>query len=147
MTAPQRARRKKYFTAAEANATLPLLRSILRDVTELAADLKERHDRLSRVEVPAGAKVGDAYQEEVREMQAEFERDRERMQEYVEELHRLGVVLKDPYTGLVDFPSVVDDHEVFLCWRLGEPEVAHWHELDAGFAGRQKLAPAGTAKR
>jgi hypothetical protein len=147
MTAPQRARRKKYFTAAEANATLPLLRSILRDVTELAADLKERHDRLSRVEVPAGAKVGDAYQEEVREMQAEFERDRERMQEYVEELHRLGGVLKDPYTGLVDFPSVVDDHEVFLCWRLGEPEVAHWHELDAGFAGRQKLAPAGTAKR
>jgi hypothetical protein len=147
MTAPKRARRKRYFTAAEANATLPLLRAILRDVTALAAELNERHERLSRVQVPAGVKAGDAYQEEVREMQAEFERGLERMQEYREELHGLGVELKDPYTGLVDFPSIRDDHEVYLCWRLGEPEVAHWHELDAGFAGRQKLAPAGTAKR
>jgi hypothetical protein len=147
MTAPKRARRKKYFTAAEANATLPLLRSILRDVTELAADLKERHERLSRVEVPAGARAGDAYQEEIREMQAEFERGRERMQEYLQELHNLGVELKPPYTeGLVDFPCILDDHEVYLCWRLGEPEVAHWHEIDAGFAGRRKLTPAGTAK-
>ncbi len=146
MTAPKRARRKKYFTAAEANATLPLLRAILRDVTELAPELKERRERLSRVQVPAGP-AGDAYQEEVREMQAEFERGAARMQEYLDELQRLGVELKDPEKGLVDFPSILDGHEVYLCWRLGEPEVAYWHELDAGFAGRQKLAPAGTAKR
>jgi hypothetical protein len=149
MTAPKRTRRKKYYTVTEANATLPLLRSILRDVTALAGELKERHERLSRVKVPArGDKPGDAYQEELHEMQAEFERGRERMQEYLKELESLGVELKPPYTeGLVDFPSILDDHEVYLCWRLGEPEVAHWHELDAGFAGRQKLAPAGTAKR
>jgi hypothetical protein len=149
MTAPtKRARRKKYFTPAEANATLPLLRSILRDVTELASELKERHERLGRVPVPAGAGGrGDAYQEELNEMQAEFERGRERMKEYLEELRGLGVELKDEYTGLVDFPSILDDHEVYLCWRLGEPEVAHWHEIDAGFAGRQRLAPTGTMKR
>ena len=148
MTAPKRARRKKYFTATEANATLPLLRSILRDVTALAGELKERHERLSRVPVPArGDKPGDAYQEELHEMQAEFERGRQRMQEYLDELQRLGVELKDPYTGLVDFPSILDDHEVYLCWRLGEPTVAHWHELDAGVAGRQKLATAGATKR
>jgi hypothetical protein len=147
MTAPQRPRRKKYFTPAEANATLPLLRSILRDVTELASDLKDRHERLSRVQPPPRGRPADAYQEELREMQAEFERGRERMQEYLEELQTLGIELKDPYTGLVDFLSIRDDHEVYLCWRLGEPEVAHWHELDAGFAGRQKLAPAPVAKR
>jgi hypothetical protein len=148
MTAPKRARRKKYYTATEANATLPLLRSILRDVTALAGELKERHERLSRVPAPArGDKPSDAYQEELHEMQAEFERGRERMKEYLEELKRLGVELKDPYTGLVDFPSILDDHEVYLCWRLGEPAVAHWHELDAGFAGRQKLATAGATKR
>ena len=146
MTAPKRARRKKYFNVTEANATLPLLRSILRDVTALAVELKERHELLSRVQMPArGHKPpGDAYAEELHEMQAEFERSRERMQEYVDELLRLGVELKDPYTGLVDFPSILDDHEVYLCWRLGEPEVAHWHELDAGFAGRRKLATAAT---
>jgi hypothetical protein len=149
MTAPKRARRKKYFSVTEANATLPLLRSILRDVTALAGELKERHERLSRVQGPArGEKPGDAYQEELHEMQAEFERGRERMQEYLQELQSLGVELKPPYTeGLVDFPSILDDHEVYLCWRLGEPEVAHWHELDAGLAGRQKLATAGASKR
>jgi hypothetical protein len=148
MTAPRRARRKKYFTPSEANATLPLLRSILRDVTALAAELKERQERLGRVAAPArGQKPSDAYQEELQEIQAEFERDRGRMQEYFEEIQRLGVELKDPYTGLVDFPSILDDHEVYLCWRLGEPAVAHWHELDAGFAGRRKLATADATKR
>jgi hypothetical protein len=143
MTAPKRTRRKKYYTVSEANATLPLLRSILRDVTALAGELKERQERLSRVPVPArGDKPSDAYQEELHEIQAEFERGRERMQEYLEELQRLGVELKDPYTGLVDFPSILDDHEVYLCWRLGEPEVLYWHELAAGFAGRQRLAAA-----
>jgi len=147
MTVPKRPRRKKYFTPAEANATLPLLRSILRDVTALAAELKDRHERLDRVAPPPRGQPGDAYQEELREMEAEFERGRERMQEYLAELQHLGVELKDPYTGLVDFLSILDGHEVYLCWRLGEPEVAHWHELDAGFAGRQKLAPAGAGKR
>ncbi|MCC6417408.1 MAG: DUF2203 domain-containing protein [Gemmataceae bacterium] len=148
MTAQKRARKKKYFTVAEANATLPLLRSILRDITELARDLSERHDRLARVESsPPPGKVRDAYQEELHEIRAEYERGKERMEELIRELYGLGVELKDPYTGLVDFPCVLDGHEVYLCWRLGEPEVSHWHELDAGFAGRQKLQTAPMAKR
>src|SRR3954454_14936117 len=122
MTIPKRPRRKKYFTPVEANATLPLLRSILRDVTALAADLKDRQERLSRVAPPPKGQPGDAYQEELREMEAEFERGRARMQEYLAELQNLGVELKDPYTGLVDFLSILDGHEVYLCWRLGEPE-------------------------
>jgi hypothetical protein len=146
MTAPKRSRKKKYFTVAEANATLPLLRSILRDVTELAHDLAERHERLSRVQPPARGHLGEAYREELLEMQAEFERGQERMQEFIEELHHLGVELKDRTTGLVDFLAVMDDHEVYLCWRLGEAEVGHWHELDAGFAGRQKLMANATKR-
>jgi hypothetical protein len=146
MTVQKRARKKRYFTASEANATLPLLRSILRDVTELARELSERHDRLSRVQPPPNGRLGDAYQEEIQGIQAEFERDRERMEELIHELQGLGVELKDPYSGLVDFPCLRDGHEVYLCWRLGEPDVAHWHELDAGFAGRQKLETAHSAQ-
>ena len=140
MTAPKRARRKKYFTATEANATLPLLRSILRDVTALAAELRERHERLSRLQLPArGDKPGDAYQEELHGMQAEFERGQEKMHEYLAELDKLDVELKDFYTGLIDFRHIRDGKEVYLCWRLGEPEVAHWHDLNSGFGGRQKI--------
>jgi hypothetical protein len=51
----------------------------------------------------------------------------------------MGVVVKDLETGLLDFPTERDGEVVFLCWRYGEPSVAHWHSLDAGFAGRQPL--------
>src|SRR5262249_306983 len=144
MAAKKKQPGKKYFTAGEANASLPLGRVIVRDITTLARDLKERQERLARVRVPERGVMGDAYREELLQVEAEFERDQERMHEYVEELRRLGVELKDFVTGLIDFPCWMDGREVYLCWRLGEPEVAHWHELDAGFVGRQKLvADAG----
>jgi hypothetical protein len=51
----------------------------------------------------------------------------------------MGCILKDINTGLVDFPTVRKGREVFLCWQHGEPEIAFWHDVDAGFAGRQPL--------
>jgi hypothetical protein len=135
--AAKRSREKKHYTIDEANAMLPLLRSILRDITELAVSLRERDERLSRARVPAGG--GSPYSEETEQMEAEFERDRERLNEYIEELRKLKVELKDPFIGLVDFPYLKDGREVYLCWKLGEPQIAFWHELDKGFAGRQKL--------
>ena len=59
---------------------------------------------------------------------------------YIDELNKLGVELKGPLDGLCDFYSILDGREVYLCWRLGEPEVAHWHELNAGIIGRRPLA-------
>jgi hypothetical protein len=59
----------------------------------------------------------------------------------VGELRELGVEMKGMDIGLVDFPGEIDGRPVCLCWRLGEPAVAHWHELDAGYAGRQPLVP------
>ena len=134
--------KKKYFTVAEANAALPLVRAVVSDITQLAQELRDRHERLSRVVPPERKMIGEAYREELEQVRADFERDQERMQEYVQELHKLGVELKDYFTGLVDFRCRMEDREVYLCWRLGEPEVAHWHELDAGFAGRKKLPKA-----
>jgi hypothetical protein len=138
MSTSKRQRGKKYFSAAEANATLPLLRSIVKDITELAASLRDRQERLERLGGDRGV-LGEAYQEELHNLQEEVDRDQDQMKEYVQELQALGVELKDFYTGLVDFPAWMNGHEVYLCWRLGEPEVGHWHEVDAGFAGRQKL--------
>jgi hypothetical protein len=129
--------RKKFFTVAEANATLPLLRAILRDVTTLAHQLRDRDQLRLRLESSGGADA--AHHEEVQQITDELERDQERLREYVEELRSLNVELKDPFAGLVDFPCWMDEREVYLCWKLDEPEVSHWHEVDAGFAGRQKL--------
>lgn len=139
------ATRKKFFTPAEANAALPLVRAIIQDITQLAASLRERHERLTRVRSNSRIKIGDSHEEELKSVEQEFERDQERMQEYEQELRHLGVELKDHDTGLLDFPCLMNGREVYLCWRLGEAEVAHWHELDAGFSGRQKL-PRGEGK-
>ncbi|HEV8060199.1 MAG TPA: DUF2203 domain-containing protein, partial [Gemmataceae bacterium] len=84
------------------------------------------------------------HQEELLLIESELEKGQDRLREYEHELKALGVELKDYFTGLIDFPCWMNDHEVYLCWRMGEPEVTHWHEIDDGFAGRQKLfADAG----
>jgi hypothetical protein len=139
MAARKKSSFKKFYTVDEANAALPLLRSILRDVTELAGELRERTERLARI---GAASTGDAHAEEIQQIQADVELAQERMHEYEQELKNLNVELKDYFTGLVDFPCLMSDKVVYLCWRLGEPEVAHWHELDAGFAGRKRLEQA-----
>ncbi len=133
---------KKYYTVAEANAALPLVRAIVRDITELARDLHERAERQRRL--AQGQRINGAmYAEEEEHIREELERGQERMREYVEELTRLGVELKDWHSGLIDFPCWMGNREVYLCWRLGEPEVAWWHEVADGFAGRQKIKDLG----
>ena len=140
MKATSRPKKKRIvYTLEEANAMLPLLRSILRDVTTLAADLRERYERLVRLQKTEG--MDKAHKEEVQHLIEEFERGQDKMHEYEFELEKLSVELKDYYTGLIDFRHMKDGREVYLCWKLGEEEVAHWHELNAGFSGRQKIAP------
>ena len=139
MPAKQLEKGKKYFSVSEANRILPLVRVIVRDIVELARDLRERHERLSKLRPQERVQLGEAYQEELQHVQEEYERDQERMRGSEEELRNLGVELKDYYTGLIDFPCWKENREVYLCWKHGEPEVMYWHELDAGFAGRQRL--------
>lgn len=130
---------KRFFTVDEANNALPLVRAIVQDITRLASDLRERRERLARLKPGDRLRLSDAHDEELRQVQAELERGQEKMEEYVHELAQLGVELKEYFIGLIDFPSVMNGRPIYLCWRLGEEEVAHWHELDAGFAGRQKI--------
>ena len=128
--------KKKYYTVAEANATLPLVLVIVRDITILAQSLNEQHRQLSRLQDEAEP-IPEA---ELDTAIARMEEGQAQMRAYEHELQELQVELKDYLTGLVDFPARVEGRDVYLCWRLGEPEVAHWHEMNAGFAGRQKLA-------
>jgi|SRR5581483_9888442 len=135
----QQAVAKKYFTLAQANNALPLVKAIVGDIAELANNLRERKDRLARLQPPKRGSIAEAYQEELQHAHADSERDQERLLEYKQELEELGVELKDWYMGLVDFPSWLGNREVCLCWRLGESEVSYWHEIDAGYAGRQRI--------
>lgn len=133
---------QKYFTAAAANQMLPLVRAIVQDIVELNRDLAERSQRLENLQAAAGTnrrRGEDLYSEEVDQMQRDLSQDSERLQGFVRELQNLGVEFKDPGKGLVDFPTVINGKDAFLCWRLGEPEVGYWHPLDGGFLSRRSL--------
>jgi hypothetical protein len=135
---------RKHFTVEQANAMLPLVRAIVKDLTELLRDVIDRRQRLAHLLAGRNGQSTDVYGEELSQVEEELEKDGRRLREYVEELTKLGVEPKGGPDGLVDFPTLVDGREVFLCWKLGEPEVLFWHELDTGFAGRQPLtAEAG----
>lgn len=136
----------KLFTIPQANATLPLVRAITGDIVRLARDILVRRESLANLAAGRSGESQDVYSEELSHIEEELEKDNQRLAEYVDELRQLGVELKGAAEGLVDFPSMQDGRVVYLCWKYNEPEVLYWHELDAGFAGRQALT-AGTGYR
>lgn len=135
----------RVFTIEQANAMLPLVRAITSDLTTLARDVVERRQRLASFAKRKPATANDPYADELRSMQQALADDAERLQEYIDELRRLGLEPKGAIEGLVDFPAFIDGKLVYLCWKLGEPEVTHWHDIDAGFAGRQSLVASVSA--
>jgi hypothetical protein len=133
------------FTIEEANAALPLVRAIAADLARLSREVIERRERLAHLAAGRRKDAADPYSQELAEMEAELEHDARQLNEYVEELLAIGVEPKNGPEGLVDFRSEMDGREVYLCWKLGEPEILYWHELDAGFAGRQPLTADSVA--
>jgi hypothetical protein len=117
--------KRKLFTPAEANRTLPLVRSIVTDLLERARDLRTHED----------AGTTTTVQEEEREL------IQQEILEMMEELENLGASFKDWSfdVGLVDFPARIDGEDVLLCWRSDEDQVAWFHRPDDGFDGRQPI--------
>lgn len=132
----------KYFTVEEANQTLPLVRAILADIVKLFAEIHERRERLSAIRGSRRQRKTEEetpYSEELNQIETEIQKQIGQLEEYIDELRQLGIELKDPVKGLVDFRTLMDGREVYLCWHPGEEEIGYWHELEAGFAGRQSL--------
>ncbi len=131
--------RRTYFTPDEANACLPLVRAIVRDMVALGRDVVDRRERLSFLQHRTGPGAGAFYSEELGQIEADLASDSDRLREYVRELEDLGVEPKSVTEGLVDFPARMQGRDVYLCWKPSEPEVLYWHEVNAGFAGRRPL--------
>lgn len=126
------------FTVEQANKTLPLVRRIVEDVVQQHRRWRETILELDLVASTARADESRDRAEELERQALSLARE---LDGYQRELEALGIQLKDRRLGLVDFPSEMAGRHVLLCWRLGEPEVQFWHEVDAGYAGRQPLSP------
>jgi hypothetical protein len=127
----------KLFTHAEAERTLPLVRRIVEDLT---ADYPRWRAAVEKFElIAAGARAEDGETPELLAARQEVVRYADLINDYLTELESIGCVFKGFDGGLVDFYSLRDDRTVFLCWKLGEPHITHWHEIETGFAGRQPI--------
>jgi len=122
---------ERHFTRAEASALLPRLTAMLDRLREAKDELtdQEAHEALAEAAPTNGGgeegrQVGIAFLE---------------VRRLLETIERAGIVLRDIDRGLVDFPALLDGREVYLCWELGEEDVAYWHDMDAGYGGREPL--------
>lgn len=123
----------KLFTVEEANELLPAIIPKLIRIRELYARLAIMRE--SARAAAAASQFGGGMEGGTGYVNTLY-----KVGKLTTEFHELGVELKDYEAGLIDFPSLRNDRVVLLCWKLGEPpEIAWWHEVEAGFAGRQRL--------
>lgn len=129
----------KYFTRDEAEALLPRVESLLLEIQALREQVVEQEERLAEYRVKLMSN-GHQHGDEMQRIQAGVMSANAEITRRVRIIAALGVLVKDLDMGLIDFPTLRDGHEVYLCWRLGEgSRIAWWHEVDSGFAGRQPL--------
>ncbi|MFI5237456.1 MAG: DUF2203 domain-containing protein [Ignavibacteriales bacterium] len=117
----------KYFTQVEARKTLPLVKKIVKDILDASREM-----RLVADEIGSNA-----------EKDPRIQKLADNVDSFMQELEEIGCYFKDwNFTiGLIDFPSIINGKEVFLCWRSDEEDLIYYHEIEAGFAGRKLIPP------
>ena len=123
---------ERVFTLAEANRLLPQLEEHLMAVKHGKDVLIQTKDEIKKASANApyggGSFTGTHY---IRALEG--------ISEHLQSIQELGVLVKELDSGLCDFPCMLDGRVVYLCWKLGEPEIQWWHEVSAGYAERQRV--------
>ncbi len=121
-----------HYTREEARALLPSVRKWLKRLAQLRTELEQREKRLTALSAPGkdtGGPIVNAWVRALAEIKS-----------VLLEFHRREIQVKDFDRGLIDFPAIMDDREVFLCWEQDEDDIEFWHDLDAGYAGRERFS-------
>jgi len=121
----------KHYTRDEARALLPQIRRWLEQLNRLRQDLEQFDKRLSGLTGQGNDVGGETVNRWIRALA--------HMQGILAEFQRRRIFIKDLSRGLVDFPAIIAGREAFLCWELEEDDIEFWHDLDAGYAGRERL--------
>ena len=123
---------QRYFTLPEANETLNLIRPLMDEVQAIRLKiLKNQPEAWPAIEKSAGNGGNRALSHMVQ--------DFEKFDALIHRIQAMDVLIKDINLGLMDFPALKDGREVYLCWQYGEGDIAFWHEIEAGYAGRQPI--------
>jgi hypothetical protein len=123
---------ERLFTLAEAQGLIPQLRSLIEEISEAWNRIRELNPEIQKARDAAAfdgfSKSGVEYVEAVSHLML-----------LIHQVKDMGVILKDADKGLCDFPYMRQGRVVYLCWQLGEERIEYWHDIEAGFAGREPL--------
>lgn len=122
---------EKHYTREEAQALLPQLRGWLQQLNHLRRELERFDKRLSGLMNPGQDVGGELVNNWIRALAD--------TQQVLGEFQSRQIFIKDLERGLLDFPAIIGGREVFLCWEQDEESIEHWHDLDAGYGGRELL--------
>ena len=144
----------RFYDLDEANAAIPEVRTILEALRDQRAELIRLRDEVlertasaeggadtaqARGEGATTTDASTATDADLRVLRLRMQGVIDRMQAGVVRIDELGITLREIETGLIDFPALASGRQIWLCWRLGEDDVAWWHELNDGFSGRLEL--------
>jgi hypothetical protein len=122
----------RYFTLQEANNTLNSVRVWMDEIQSIRQEiLKYQPEIWSVMEKAAGNGGNPTLSRLVKTF--------DRLDALVHSIQDLGILIKDINSGLIDFPALKENREVYLCWKYGEDDIQFWHEIEDGFAGRQSI--------
>jgi hypothetical protein len=130
---------QRYFTPKEANEALETVRPLVEEMVGRRRALGEAATQRAELGRIVAGNGGGVDAGDFATLDEEATREAAEIARLVDQIQKLGVLVKDLDRGLVDFPALREGEEVLLCWELGEEQVTHWHGLEEGFAGRKPL--------
>jgi len=122
----------RYFTLQEASETLETIRPMMEAVVQISQKVIARQPEIWPVIERSAGNGGNLT---LGKLVWEFEK----LDSLIHRVQATGALVKDMASGLLDFPAMREGHEVYLCWKVGEQKIEYWHEVEAGFAGRQPI--------
>ena len=131
--------KQTHFTVAEANQKIPWLEVQLQDIASFGKNIERLRLDLDNILRKGSSNGHGDTDQDVVDNRKETDAAVDRLRNLVQEINDSGIILKGLERGLVDFPTLWEGHEVYLCWLFGESSIQFWHEIDTGFAGRQRL--------
>jgi hypothetical protein len=120
----------RYYTVKEANEALVTVRPMMKEMMEIGEKIRKHQPELWELVQKSAGNGGNARLSRVLE-------DFDRLDRILHQVQDMGIEVKDLTTGLIDFTALRDGREIYLCWKYGEDSIQFWHEIEAGFAGRQ----------
>jgi Uncharacterized conserved protein len=129
---------QKHYTRDEARSLLPEIRGWLNELNKLRSALEKCDQRLVALMLPGCDLGGSVVNTWVRTLAS--------IKGLLSEFQQREILIKDLDRGLIDFPAILSGNEVFLCWEQGEEDIEFWHELDAGYAGRERFHDTATGE-